>query len=155
MLEGENSIEVRASCEECFGLVVELDRYPKWQSQVRAARVIERDAQGRPVVGETVSDARVRDIKYRLRYHHEPPHRMSWTYVEGDVKDLHGEYRFEELEDGRTRVWFHLVVDPGRRLGLLLRGRFADKVRDHVIRTTLDELKAEVERGEPEPEPEP
>ena len=149
MLEGENSIEVTASCEECYGLVVQLDRHPEWQRQVRAARVIERDAQGRPVIGETVSDARVREIKYRLRYHHEPPHRMSWTYVEGDVKDLHGEYQFEELEDGRTRVWFRLAVDPGRRLGLLLRGRLADKVRDYVIRTTLDDLKSAVERVEP------
>ncbi|HEY3021528.1 MAG TPA: SRPBCC family protein [Solirubrobacteraceae bacterium] len=148
MLEGENSIEVKASCEECFGLVVRLDRYPEWQSQVRAARVIERDAEGRPIVGETVSDARVREIKYRLRYHHEPPHRMSWTYMEGDVKDLHGEYRFEPLDDSRTRVTFRLVVDPGRRLGLLLRGRLADKVRDHVMRTTLQELKTEVERDE-------
>ena len=79
MLEGQSSIEVDASCEDCFGLVVQLDRYPEWQSQVRSAEVIERDDEGRPVVVETGSDARVRVIKYRLRYRHEPPFRMkSW-----------------------------------------------------------------------------
>ena len=146
MLEGENSIQVDAPCERCFGLVAALDRFPEWQSQVRSAKVYERDAEGRPEVAETVSDARVREIKYRLRYAYEPPHRISWTYVDGDVKDIRGEYRFEPLDADRTRVTYRLEVDPGRRLGLLLRGRLADKVRDYVMGTTLDELKAEAER---------
>jgi ribosome-associated toxin RatA of RatAB toxin-antitoxin module len=147
MLRGESTIEVDAAPEECYALVVALDRYPEWQSQVRSAEVIERDGEGRPLVVETVSDARVRALKYRLRYKHEPPGRMSWEYVEGDVKDLNGEYRFEAINGGRTRVTFRLEVDPGRRLGLLLRGPLADKVRDYVVGSTLDELKAEVERG--------
>ena len=145
MLEGESTIEVNASPEDCYALVVELDRYPEWQSQVRSADVLERDEEGRPLVVETVSDARVRDIKYRLEYVHEPPHRMSWTYIDGDVKNLFGEYRFDPSADGRTNVTFSLSVDPGRRLGLLLRGPLADKVRDYVLNTTLKELKATVE----------
>jgi ribosome-associated toxin RatA of RatAB toxin-antitoxin module len=146
MLEGSGSIEVAAAPEDCYALVVQLDRYPEWQSQVRSAEVLERDGEGRPVVVETVSDARVRELTYRLRYTHEPPRRMSWEYVEGDVKDLNGEYRFEALDGGRTRVTFRLEVDPGRRLGLLLRGPLADKVRDYVMGSTLDELKAELEK---------
>src|SRR4051812_22065091 len=146
MLEGHSTIEVGASQEDCYALVEQLDRYPEWQSQVRSSEVLERDGEGRPLVVETVSDARVRVIKYRLRYVHEPPHRMSWTYVDGDVKDLNGEYVFEPAGDGRTNVTFRLAVDPGRRLGLLLRGPLADKVRDYVLNTTLKELKAEVER---------
>ena len=146
MLEGENSIEVDAPWEKCFTLAAALDRSPEWQSQVRSARVFERDADGRPQIVETVSDARVRDIKYLLRYAFDPPHRITWTYLEGDVKDIRGEYRFEELDDGHTRVTYRLEVDPGRRLGLLLRGPLADKVRDYVMGTTLHELKAEAER---------
>ena len=147
MLRGENTIEVDAGPEECYALVVQLDRYPEWQSQVRSAEVIERDGEGRPLVVETVSDARVRELKYRLRYKHEPPRRMSWTYVKGDVKDVNGEYRFEPLDGGGTRVTFRLEVDPGRRLGLLLRGPLADKVRDYVMGSTLDEFKAEIEKA--------
>src|SRR5919107_2653064 len=138
MLEGENTIEIDAAPEACYAVVVELDRYPEWQSQVRSAEVLERDAEGRPVVVETVSDARVREIKYRLRYTHEPPGRMSWVYVDGDVKDLYGEYVFEAIDGGRTRATFRLSVDPGRRLGLLLRGPLAEKVRDYVMGSTLD-----------------
>lgn len=145
MLEGDGTIEVSASPEDCYELVLALDEYPEWQSQVRSAEVLERDGEGRPVVVETVSDARVRVIKYRLRYVHEPPHRMSWTYIDGDVKDLNGEYLFEPAGDGRTNVTFRLAVDPGRRLGLLLRGPLADKVRDYVLNTTLEELKATLE----------
>jgi ribosome-associated toxin RatA of RatAB toxin-antitoxin module len=146
MLSGENTIEVDAPPEACFGLVVQLDRYPEWQTQVRRATILERDADGRPLVVETTSDARVREITYRLRYAYDEPHRMSWTYVEGDVKDLSGEYRFEPLGGDRTRVTFRLAVDPGRRLGLLLRGPLADKVREYVMGSTLNELKATVER---------
>src|SRR3954453_22534623 len=147
MLEGDGTIEVNASPEDCYALVVELDRYPEWQSQVRSADVIERDGDGRPGVVETVSDARGRVIKSRLRYPHEPPHRMSWTYVSGDVKDITGEYRFEPLGNGRTKATYRLAVDPGRRLGLLLRGPLADRVREYILSTTLEELKAQVEGG--------
>ena len=147
MLTGETSIDIDAPCEDCYAVVVELDRYPEWQTQVRSAEVFERDDQGRPTVVETVADARVRVIAYRLRYTHEPPHRMSWTYIDGDVKDITGEYRFEPVGAKRTRATYRLEVDPGRRLGLLLRGPLADRVRDHVMGTTLEELKARVERG--------
>ena len=146
MLEGENSVDVEAPCQTCFGLAAALDRAPEWQTQVRSAKVYERDGEGRPSVVETVSDARVREIKYRLKYAYDPPHRISWTYLDGDVKDIRGEYRFEALDNSHTRVTYRLEVDPGRRLGLLLRGPLADKVRDYVMGTTLDELKAEAER---------
>jgi ribosome-associated toxin RatA of RatAB toxin-antitoxin module len=129
MLSGEVSIEVDAPAQACFDLVAELDRYPEWQTQVREATVLERDGDGRALVVETVSDAKVRTLRYRLRYAYDPPHGMSWTYVDGDIKDLNGAYRFEPLEGGRTRVSFRLEVDPGRRLGLLLRGPIAEEVR--------------------------
>ena len=147
MLAGEGSIEVEASAADCYGLVVQLDRYPEWQSQVKAANVLERDGEGRPLVVETKSDARVKLIRYVLRYEHEPPHRMSWTYVDGDVKDATGHYAFEALDSGLTKATYSLAVDPGRRLGLMLRGPLADKVRQYILETTLEELKATVERG--------
>jgi uncharacterized membrane protein len=146
MLEGEGTIEVAATPHECYALVVELDRFPEWQSQVREVTVHERDDQGRPIDVTWVSDARVKDLRYRLRYLHEPPHRMSWTYVEGDVKDVTGEYRFEDLGDGRTNATYALAIDPGRKLSLLLRGPLAGKVRDYVLQGTLDELKRALER---------
>ena len=147
MLSGEGSIEVEASPEACYALVLQLDRYPEWQSQVKYAEVLERDGEGRPLVVETKSDARVRVIRYVLRYQHEPPHRMSWTYVDGDVKDATGHYTFEALESGLTKATYNLAVDPGRRLGLLLRGPLADKVRAYILETTLEELKKTVEAG--------
>jgi ribosome-associated toxin RatA of RatAB toxin-antitoxin module len=145
VLSGEGSIEVDATPEACYALVLQLERYPEWQSQVRSAEVLERDEEGRPLVVETVSDARVKDIRYRLRYQHDPPHRMSWTYIDGDVKDVTGFYLFEALPSGPTKATYNLAVDPGRRLGLLLRGPIANQVRRYILETTLEELKATVE----------
>jgi ribosome-associated toxin RatA of RatAB toxin-antitoxin module len=145
MLAGEGNVEVRADAHECYTLVCAMDRYPEWQSQVRSVTVHGRDDEDRPVDVEWVSDARVKDLRYRLAYVHEPPHRLSFTYLEGDVKDLSGEYRFEALDSGLTRATYALRVDPGRRLGLLLRGPLADKVRDYVLNGTLSELKSTLE----------
>lgn len=145
MLSGENTIDVDAPPQACFDLVCDIEGYPEWQTQVREAKVLERDADGRPLIAETVSDAKVRTLRYRLRYDYDPPNGMSWTFVDGDVKGLEGEYRFEALDGGRTRVTFRLAVDPGRRLGLLLRGPLANEVREYVMGTTLAELKATVE----------
>jgi ribosome-associated toxin RatA of RatAB toxin-antitoxin module len=147
VLTGESTIEVDASPQACFDVVVDIAGYPEWQTQVRSATVLERDGEGRALVAETVSDAKVRTLRYRLRYAYDAPRGMSWALVDGDVKGLDGDYRFEALDGGRTRVTFRLSVDPGRRLGLLLRGPLATEVRDYVMGTTLDELKATVERG--------
>lgn len=145
MLSGTSIVEVDAPVEACFDLASDLERAPEWQTQLHSTMVLERDAGGRPLLVETVSDAKVRTIRYRLRYAYDAPHAMSWTYVDGDVKDLHGSYAFEELPGGGTRVTFDLAVDPGMRLGLLLRGPMADRVREYVMDGTLRELKAEAE----------
>jgi uncharacterized membrane protein len=146
MLSGEGNIEVEATLDACYALVADMDRFPDWQSQVREVTVHERDDEARPVDVTWVSDARVKELRYRLRYTHDPPDRLSWIYVEGDVKDITGEYRFEALASGLTRATYALAIDPGRRLGLLLRGPLAGKVQDYVLQGTLQELKAELER---------
>jgi hypothetical protein len=50
---------------------------------------------------------------------------------------------------GRTLASFRLDVDPGRKLGLLLRGALADRLRDHVLGGMLDGLRRRAESGAP------
>ena len=70
---------------------------------------------------------------------------ITWEQERGDVKAMHGWWRLEDLGDGRTRATYGLEVDPGRMLGLLLRGPAEGKVRDFLLGGAAEGLKARAE----------
>lgn len=147
MIEGTAEIEVAASVATCFAAAGQFDRAPEWQSFVRSSEVLERDEEGRPLVAETVADARIREVRYRLRYGYDPPREITWTQLDGDLRHIEGFYRFHALGEERTRIEYRLAIDPGRRLGLVLRGPIVGRVRDAALAGTLRELKAAIEGG--------
>ena len=51
----------------------------------------------------------------------------------------------EDLGSGRTRATYGLEVDPGRMLGMLLRGPAEGKVRDFLVGGAADGLKERAE----------
>jgi ribosome-associated toxin RatA of RatAB toxin-antitoxin module len=146
-IRGFRSIDLAAHPKEAFAVLADFDRYPQWQSTVKAVNVLDRDAKGRGTLVELRSDAVVRTVRHLQRYEFEEHSRLTWEYVDGDVRSLTGEWLLEELSGERTRATYRLAVDPGRKLGLLLRGPMADRVRDHVLGSTLNDLKAHLERS--------
>ena len=144
-ITGERSSELAAPVHTVHAVLLDVEAYPQWQSDVKDADVHETDAEGRPLVAEIRQDAKVKTIRIRVRYEHEPPHRMSWVLEEGDVKAMDGSWHLEEVAGGITRATYRLEVDPGRALGFLLRGPAVGKVTDHVLDGTLKALKARVE----------
>ena len=63
----------------------------------------------------------------------------------GDTKSLTGSWTFEDLGGGRTRATYALEADPGRMLGMLLRGPVEGKVRDMLLGDAADGLKQKAE----------
>ena len=102
--------------------------------------------QKRPALVETVSDAKVKEAKAILRYSYDPPGRISWEQESGDVKSLVGHWEFTELGPERTEATYALRGDPGRMLGMLLRGPVVDKVKEALTKGAAEGLKAEAER---------
>ena len=47
-LQGSASAEIELTAEECFALLVAIDRYPAWFEVVRATEILERGPDGRP-----------------------------------------------------------------------------------------------------------
>jgi hypothetical protein len=94
---------------------------------------------------ETTSDAKVKTVKATLSFSYDEPRAIEWTQEKGDVKSLRGYWRFEELGPDRTRATYGLVVDPGRMLGMLLRGPAEGKVRDFLLGGAAEGLKARAE----------
>lgn len=135
--------EIDAAPQACFDALVAFETYPEWQSAVATAEVLGRDPAAATVDVAFAVDLRVRKVHYTLRYHLNPPHRLTWELVEGDVARVDGGYHLEELSPGRTRASYTLDIDPGFPVPGFLRrrlvqGAMADSVRELRERVAPD-----------------
>ena len=144
-LGGTKSIEVEAPIEACWALAADVASAPQWQSGMQGMKVLDTDDQGRATKCETSSDIKVRVVKTIVRFTYQEPNRVSWTQEKGDLKSLDGAWDLEDLGDGRTKVTYSLDGDPGRVLGMLLKGPVEGKVRDVMVNARPGEFKARVE----------
>ena len=145
LIEGERSVEIDAPIERCYEIAADIEHATEWQGSLRDVEVLERDSQKRPLVVETESDAKVKAVRAVLRFSYEPGERIDWVQEKGDTKSLEGYWVFEDLGGDRTRATYGLVVDPGRMLGMLLRGPAEAKVRDFLLGGAAAGLKARAE----------
>ena len=144
-IRGERTVEIDAPADRVFAIAADIEHAPEWQQSLKDVEVHERDGDRRATSVETESDAKVRTIRSRLRFAYEPPTRITWEQERGDVKALHGWWRLEDLGSGRTRATYGLEVDPGRMLGMLLRGPAEGKVRDFLVGGAAEGLKERAE----------
>src|SRR3954452_23815358 len=155
-ISGEQSTEIAARPEAVFAVASDLERYPEWQDFLQRVTVTERDADGRPTLVEAEADARVTALRLVLRATRSEPTRVGWHSEGGDLKAISGAFDLAPAGDGRTRpppagagrprATFALEVAPGRKLGLLLRGGVADRLRDRIMSGMLDGLRRQAER---------
>ena len=145
MLGGTASTEIDAPIEEVWAAIEDVLASPEWQGGLLSMEALETDAQGRPTLVETVNDAKVRHVKTRVRFAYDGPSRMTWSQEQGDLKSLDGSWDLEDLGGGRTRATYTLEGDPGRMLGMLVRGPVEDSIRKHLVDARPGELKARVE----------
>ncbi len=142
-------MEIDAPVEDCYAIAADVENAPAWQGSLREVEILERDAEGRAALVETESDAKVKRVKARLRFTYEAPNHIRWVQEKGDMKSLEGSWHLEDLGGGRTRATYALDSDPGRMLGMLLRGPAESKVRDFLLGGAAEGLKqhAEAQRG--------
>ena len=143
---GEASVEIDAPVETVWQVVEDIASAPDWQQGLDSMKPTEFDAGGRVLRAESTTDAKVRQVTTRLRFEYEPPRRVRWTQEKGDLKSLVGAWELEDL-GGRTRATYRIEGDPGRVLGMLVRGPVEDKLRGLLVEGRPAELKARVERG--------
>jgi uncharacterized membrane protein len=144
-ISGERSVEIDAPMERCYEIASDIANAPEWQGSLKDVEVLERDAQKRAVLAETESDAKVKTVRSMLRFSYEEPTAIRWKQEKGDTKSLIGWWTFEDLGDGRTRATYGLEADPGRVLGMLLRGPAETKVRDFLLGDAAEGLKKKAE----------
>lgn len=142
---GSASEEIDAPLDEVWAVVQDVLTAPDWQGGLVAISALERDDEGRPTLVETENDIKVRRVKTQVRFRYEPPTRLSWTQEKGDLKSVEGAWTLEDLGDGRTRATYTLDSDPGRMLGMLIRGPVEAATRKMLVDARPGELKKRVE----------
>jgi Polyketide cyclase / dehydrase and lipid transport len=139
VLSGHASADLGSSVEQCWAVIADVARWPEWQRVLETVTVIERDAQGRPAVCDTVSDAKLKKILVRVGMAYDPPHRLAWSQIHAeDLDSLEGSWELESLAGGGTRATYRLAVDPGR-VGIMARP-MERLIRPLVIGHQPDEL---------------
>ena len=147
ILEASYTVEIDAPRDRCYEIAADVENAPGWQGTLEEVEVIERDDQGRAELVFTKSDATVKKVESELRFSYQPPGGITWEQEKGEVKWLTGSWAFEELGDGRTRATYALRTDPGRVLGLLLRGPVEGKVKEILTKSAAEGLKKRAEVG--------
>ncbi len=108
--------------------------------------VVQRDDQGRPLICDTVIDAKLTKIAVRVRISYEEPSAVRWTLVRSEhLNAMEGSWELESLGPERTRATYSLSVDPGR-IGLLARP-LERAIRQVVIGHQADELATALSGG--------
>ena len=140
----EHSLVAGAPPELCFEVITDYEHAAEWQRATRSCEVIDRDPEGRGRDVAWTVGASIGALSYTLAYDYDEPRRVTGRLVEGSVRSLVCEWRFEPAAAGGgpgTRVTCDLRVDPGR---------FAPRpllklVERQVVKGTLEDLKARVE----------
>jgi Polyketide cyclase / dehydrase and lipid transport len=114
VLTGSSSAVIDAGIEACWAVVADVARTAEWQQGFEHLEVVQRDQLGRPLICDTVNDAKITKVHCRVRMTYDPPQRLAWTRVQSDDVDaMEGSWELDELGDGRTRATYRLSVDPG------------------------------------------
>ena len=140
-LGGSASVEIDAPIDTVWRALEDVLAAPQWQGGLDAITALERDEGGRPTLVETENDIKVRRIKAEVRFHYDGPTRLSWTQEKGDMKSVEGSWQLEDLGGGRTRATYTLEADPGRVLGLVIRGPVEAATRALFVNGRPGELK--------------
>jgi hypothetical protein len=107
-------------------------------------KVLERDGQGRALECDAVSDVKLRKVLTRVRFTYEPPTRLSWTMLEGDLDSMEGYWLLEDLSGETTRATYGVAVDPGP-IGLFARGPIERAARAILLNPRPKELARRVQ----------
>jgi len=135
-------IRVEAPANRCYDVAVDFESYPEWVRDVKEAKILETDEEGRGKRVEFRAAALGKSVRYVLEYDFsDAPHSFSWKFVDGDMlRRLDGTYRFEP-DGNSTRVHYDLAVELAVPLPGLLKRRAAGL----IMGSALKELKKQVE----------
>ena len=137
-----STITVSAPPDEVMAVIADIDRYPEWTGQIKSAKVLDADADGRPRQARFVMDAGVLKDEYVLEYDWNASG-VAWHLVGTSTvqKSQVGSYAVAPRGDG-SEVTYSLSVD----IAMPMLGMFKRKAEKMIMDSALKELKKRVEQ---------
>jgi coenzyme Q-binding protein COQ10 len=111
--------------DQLFDLVADVARYDEFLPWVVAVRI--RSSSEEETVADLVVGFNAFKERFTSRVHKERPGRICVDYVEGPLKYLHNEWKFERAEDGGTNVQFSVDFAFKSRIFEALAGQMFDR----------------------------
>lgn len=111
--------------EQLFELVADVQRYDEFLPWVVAVRV--RSSSESETVADLVVGFNAFKERFTSRVHKERPTRICVDYIEGPLKYLHNEWRFDPMVDGGTNLFFSVDFAFKSRLFETLAGAMFDR----------------------------
>ena len=113
------------SPDQLFDLVADVGRYDEFLPWVVAVRV--RSSSETEAVADLVVGFNAFKERFTSKVVKERPHRICVDYVEGPLKFLHNEWRFEPAPEGGTNVQFSVDFAFKSRIFESLAGQMFDR----------------------------
>ncbi|WP_224360708.1 type II toxin-antitoxin system RatA family toxin [Hyalangium versicolor] len=133
------SIVINAPVEKVFDTIIQYDKYAEFLSEVKEIRTSNR--QGNEVNVHYKVDV-VKTVKYTIRSKEERPHRVSWTFVEGEfMKDNKGSWVLEPAGEGKTKATYTVEM----ALGALVPKTIVNALVDTSLPKMLEAFKRRAE----------
>jgi len=100
MAQASRSVVVNVTPEKLFDVIIDFEKYPEFLPEVKKAKV----TAGQGAIKEVTYnvDIKAKVITYTLRHTAEPPSKLSWTMIKG------------EMMKGNDGSW---MLKPGPRPG--------------------------------------
>jgi coenzyme Q-binding protein COQ10 len=113
------------SPDQLFDLVADIGRYDEFLPWVVAVRI--RSSSEAETLADLVVGFNAFKERFTSRVTKERPNQITVDYVEGPLKYLHNEWRFEPAPDGGTNVHFSVDFAFKSRLFEALAGQMFDR----------------------------
>ena len=124
--------DVKSPRERVFRYLTEVERFPAMFPDIfRKMEVVGKEDSARVILCEEQWAGR--HLKYKMREHQEPPHRIERMVIEGNGKGTTETLRLEELSDG-TRLTMDIEAKglAATILGRLFRKQFEAEM-NHIF----------------------
>lgn len=133
------SIVINAPVEKVFDIIVQYEKYREFLPEVKEIRLSNR--QGNEVNVHYKVDV-VKTINYTIRSKEERPHRVSWSFVDGEfMKDNKGSWVLEPEGEGKTKATYTVEM----ALGALVPKTVVNKLVETSLPKMLEAFKRRAE----------
>lgn len=136
-----HSVIIPATPIDCYQAICDFETYTQWQPAVKKVNVWTRHSDNRPKEVEYVVLVLIKQIRYVIDYsYNDEEPSLHWTYIEGDVDDVVGDYLFEDMGDGTTKATYKLKLSFSK----FIPRKIMDMMSNQVMKDSVISLKKRV-----------